>query len=67
MCLIAWNLVKEVVYLIKIRLHGVEEEIQECLAELESNKNFKILSVSEFYKDRGNSIYYRCYIDAEMV
>lgn len=55
------------VYLIKIRLHGVEEEIQEFLAELESNKNFKILSVSEFYKDRGNSVYYRCYIDAEMV
>lgn len=50
--------------MIKMRLHGTEKEIQESIKSLE--KEFKLLSVSEPYPDRGKSQYVRVYIDAEI-
>lgn len=50
--------------MVKIRLHGTEEECQrvsDTLAE-----QLEILSISEPYPDRGQSKYVRVYIDAEL-
>lgn len=50
--------------MIKIRLHGTYEEIEKAKEII--LKDFKILSISELYKDRGESSYYRAYIDCEI-
>ncbi len=49
--------------MIRIRLHGEEEEIKKAIEVLECT--FELLSVSDLYADRGNSKYARCYIDAK--
>lgn len=49
--------------MIKIRLHGEEEEIKKAIEILQCS--FELLSVSDLYADRGNSKYARCYIDAK--
>ena len=50
--------------LIKIRLHGEKEEIELACAAIE--EQFKVLSISAPYADRGKSVYNRVYIDAEI-
>lgn len=49
--------------MIKIRLHGEEEEIKKTIEILQSS--FELLEVSKLYADRGSSKYARCYIDAK--
>ena len=48
----------------KLRLHGTLEELQSIIEIL--SEQFNLLSVSDPYKDRGQSQYYRLYIDCEM-
>ncbi len=53
--------------MIKIRLHGTKDEIDNALAQLKMLPSIKILSESEPYADdRGNSAYSRVYVDAEV-
>ena len=52
--------------MIKIRLHGVEQEIFEYLKKIKMDKDVKILSKSDIYADRGKSEYKRLYLDVEM-
>ena len=52
--------------MIKIRLHGVEEEISEYLNKIKKDKDVKILSESSLYADRGKSEYKRLYLDVEV-
>lgn len=49
--------------MVKIRLHGLEEEVTETVEELK--KSYDLLSVSKPYLDRGESRYVRVYIDAK--
>lgn len=49
--------------MIKIRLHGTLNEIKQATDTLD--KVFDIQSQSEPYKDRGQSKYYRVYVDCE--
>ncbi len=49
--------------MIKIRLHGTAQEIKEAIKEI--NIVFKVLSQSSLYSDRGQSLYSRCYLEAE--
>ena len=51
--------------MIKIRLHGTLEEIEETTKIIRDQ--FDVLSESEPYADRGKSKYYRCYMDCEVV
>ena len=51
--------------MIKIRLHGEKHECEEIIEKLKTDRNFVILQISKPYADRGDSIYYRYYIDAE--
>ena len=51
--------------MIKIRLHGTKDEIDKAISYLELVMGF--YSVSGYYKDRGNSQYYRVYIDGEVI
>lgn len=55
---------KEVGRMVKIRLHGTLEEINEAKQHMESV--FKVLSESATYKDRGKTEYYRIYLDCEI-
>ncbi len=50
--------------MVKVRLHGEPAEMAK-LIELMCNDfpAIRVLSVSERYKDRGASVYERCYID----
>lgn len=50
--------------MLKIRLQGTPEEISCAQKRLESV--FHILSVSEPYKDRGKTKYWRVYLDCEL-
>lgn len=53
--------------MLKIRLHGDSEEVAKFIEWLESqNEEVKILNESEFYKDRGKSVYVRKYLDIDM-
>ncbi len=52
--------------MIKIRLHGTKDEIDNALTQLKTLPSIKILSESEPYADRGNSAYSRVYVDAEV-
>lgn len=49
--------------MIKIRLHGTAQEIKEATEVI--NTVFKVLSQSDLYSDRGQSLYSRCYIEAQ--
>ena len=53
--------------MVKVRLWGENSEIEELL-ELIRNKldGVRVLSVSGHYKDRGTSVYERCYIDVAL-
>lgn len=51
--------------MIKVRLHGTKDEIDKAISYLELVMGF--YSVSGYYKDRGNSQYYRVYIDGEVI
>ena len=50
--------------MVKIRLHGLEEEIRETKKQIE--KIFVVNSESELYQVRGNSNYVRMYLDVEL-
>lgn len=50
--------------MIKIRLHGLPEEIEQAKTAL--LETFNVLTASEPYADKGNSQYYRCYLDCEL-
>lgn len=50
--------------MIKIRLNGTKEEIKKAAEVLKNNLN--VLSTSDLYKDRGENLYYRVYIDCEI-
>lgn len=50
--------------MVKIRLHGLEEEIRETKKQIE--KIFVVNSESELYQDRGKSNYVRMYLDVEL-
>lgn len=53
--------------MLKIRSHGESEEVDKFIEWLESqNEEVKILNESEFYKDRGKSVYVRKYLDIDM-
>ena len=50
--------------MLKIRLHGESAEIEEMVEHICNNMpNVRVLSVSGHYKDRGASVYERCYLD----
>ena len=51
--------------MIKIRLHGESAEITEALKIIE--REFKILSQSGEYSDRGKSAYKRVYLDCRLL
>lgn len=51
--------------MIKLRLQGTLEEIEWFKEKINQDKNIRVLEVSELYKNRGISEYYRVYIDAE--
>lgn len=56
--------------MIKVRLHGESVEIERftaLLRDLEKKSDIRILSESEFYKDRGKSVYGRIYLDVESI
>jgi hypothetical protein len=48
----------------KIRLQGKPDEIEAAAEKLK--EMFEILEVSAPYKNRGNSGFYRIYLDAEL-
>ena len=53
----------------KIRLHGVPEQIDkfvEIFEKLESSDVISILQKSNIYSDRGMSKYSRMYLDVEL-
>lgn len=50
--------------MVKIRLHGTLEEIEETALIL--REQFDVLSESEPYADRGKSEYFRLYLDCEI-
>lgn len=52
--------------MIKVRLHGLEQEIFEYLNKINEDENIRILSQSDIYADRGKSEYKRLYLDIEM-
>ncbi|GAB6563554.1 DUF3970 family protein [Bacillus cereus] len=49
--------------MIKIRLQGLSQEMQEMIEDLK--KHYDILSISDFYKNR-NSQYIRCYVEIRL-
>ena len=52
--------------MLKVRLHGMENEIQNYLNKIKKDENIKILSESDIYSDRGKSEYKRLYLDVEV-
>lgn len=52
--------------MIKIRLHGTSEEIENAINHFRADPAIRILMESDPYKDRRNSEYYRCYVEAEI-
>lgn len=50
--------------MLKIRLHGESNEIETMVEHICNHMpNVRVLSVSGHYKDRGASVYERCYLD----
>jgi hypothetical protein len=53
--------------MLKLRIHGEAQEIEKFVTLLcNKSEDFRVLSVSEPYKDRGASVYVRYYIDIAM-
>ncbi len=52
--------------MVKLRLHGESAEIEDMIEFLSNNPRLRVLSVSGHYKDRGASVYERCYMDIEL-
>lgn len=53
--------------MIKLRLHGESAEIEDMIEQICNNlPTVRVLSVSGHYKDRGASVYERCYMDIEL-
>ena len=52
--------------MIKLRLHGLENEINDYLNKIKEDENIKILSESDIYADRGKSEYKRLYLDVQI-
>lgn len=56
---------------IKMRLSGTQEDLDKWvmfLRKVESRANLiRILEVSEYYKNRGESVLYRCYAEIELL
>lgn len=52
--------------MLKVRLNGKQEEIEKFLDLLKKQSTVDILYQSDFYKDRGNTIYFRKYLDVEL-
>ncbi len=53
--------------MLKIRLHGKEKEIEQFVNFIKRNEvELSILSESDFYEDRGKSVYVRQYLDVEI-
>lgn len=50
--------------MVKIRVHGTLEEVERTLEVLRAQ--FKVLSESKSYADRGKGRYIRVYLDAEI-
>lgn len=48
----------------KIRLHGTLDEVKDGIERLKNI--FQVVSVSNPYKDRGESELYRVYVDVRM-
>ena len=55
--------IKEGLKMIKIRLHGLPEEVEQAKEQLK--KIFDVNVCSAPYKDRGDSKYVRVYIEAK--
>ena len=53
--------------MIKVRLHGEGAEIEELINRLCNMQSLRVLQVSGHYKDRGASVYERCYVDVELL
>lgn len=51
--------------MIKIRLHGERAEINAAIDTI--RQHFEILSKSDIYADRGESKYYRAYLDCRLL
>jgi hypothetical protein len=49
--------------LIKVRLHGLESEIQPFVEHLAKDKHLEVFQVTKPYPDRGNSQYVRVYVE----
>lgn len=53
--------------MIKIRLWGEPAEIEKLIEHICNDlPTVRVLSVSEHYKDRGASVYERCYLDVTL-
>lgn len=53
--------------MIKLRLHGERSEILTAEEIICNSGKFRVLNISDYYKDRGNSIYERVYMDLEII
>ena len=53
--------------MLKIRLQGTTNELKWFRKILEKNDNFKILSISEPYVNKGTNKYFRVYVDIERI
>ena len=51
--------------MVKIRLHGTQEEVLKAEEYLKNNKDVEVLSTSDCYNDR-NSKYIRKYLDIKL-
>ena len=53
--------------MLKIRLQGTTNELKWFRKILEKNDNFKILSISEPYVNKGTHKYFRVYVDIDRI
>ena len=51
--------------MLKIRLHGELKDIESFIQKLNKRKDVRVLQQLASYKDRGNSVYHRVYLDVE--
>ena len=52
--------------MLKIRIEGKKEEINEYLKIIQQDDKFTICNISDCYRNRGISIYERCYVEIEI-
>ena len=53
--------------MLRVRLHGTEEEIEKYISETNANKRLSVLSISKAHHDRGDSKLIRKYIDIDFL